>query len=214
MSNADADREAGQEITRLSAVSHRRAGAFEAAVRGGGDRGAPAARCRGGPAAQRAGPRGRRARARGGGPVGRGRCGRGETVGPLAGVPFVVKDNIDVHGQVTASGSRAHPGVVALADAPVVRRLRRQERSWSDGRTWTSWQWVPRPRPPPTVLLATRWTAVAARAGAPVVVPPRSPRDSRRSRWGPTPAGRSANRPRSAGSSGWRPPPGWSHSTG
>lgn len=45
-------------------------------------------------------------------------------VGPLAGVPFVVKDNIDVHGQETASGSRAFPGVAAMADAPVVRRLR------------------------------------------------------------------------------------------
>ena len=32
----------------------------------------------------------------------------GRPVGPLAGVPFVVKDNIDVHGQETASGSRAH----------------------------------------------------------------------------------------------------------
>ena len=50
---------------------------------------------------------------------------RGQPVGPLAGVPFVVKDNIDVHGQVTACGSRAHQGVVATADAPVVRRLRR-----------------------------------------------------------------------------------------
>jgi aspartyl-tRNA(Asn)/glutamyl-tRNA(Gln) amidotransferase subunit A len=48
----------------------------------------------------------------------------GRRPGPLAGVPFVVKDNIDVHGQVTACGSRAHQGVVALADAPVVRRLR------------------------------------------------------------------------------------------
>jgi aspartyl-tRNA(Asn)/glutamyl-tRNA(Gln) amidotransferase subunit A len=48
----------------------------------------------------------------------------GRPVGPLAGVPFVVKDNVDVHGQETASGSRAHPGLVASADAPVVRRLR------------------------------------------------------------------------------------------
>ena len=48
----------------------------------------------------------------------------GRPVGPLAGVPFVVKDNIDVHGQETASGSRAHHGVVAMADAPVVRHLR------------------------------------------------------------------------------------------
>ena len=49
---------------------------------------------------------------------------RGGRPGPLAGVPFVVKDNIDVRGQVTASGSRAHDGVTAGADAPVVRRLR------------------------------------------------------------------------------------------
>ena len=48
----------------------------------------------------------------------------GRPVGPLAGVPFVVKDNIDVHGQETASGSRANQGVVAMADAPVVRHLR------------------------------------------------------------------------------------------
>ncbi len=36
----------------------------------------------------------------------------------------MVKDNIDVRGQVTASGSRAHDGVPASGDAPVVRRLR------------------------------------------------------------------------------------------
>ena len=50
---------------------------------------------------------------------------RGQRPGPLAGVPFAVKDNIDVRGQVTACGSLAHEGVVASADAPVVRRLRR-----------------------------------------------------------------------------------------
>ena len=43
---------------------------------------------------------------------------------PLAGVPFVVKDNLDVAGQVTVAGSRAHTGVPAPADALVVRRLR------------------------------------------------------------------------------------------
>ncbi len=45
-------------------------------------------------------------------------------LGPLVGVPFVVKDNIDVHGQATTSGSRVHPAAVALTDAPVVARLR------------------------------------------------------------------------------------------
>ncbi|MDT4903031.1 MAG: aspartyl-tRNA(Asn)/glutamyl-tRNA(Gln) amidotransferase subunit [Pseudonocardiales bacterium] len=48
----------------------------------------------------------------------------GGAVGPLAGVPFVVKDNIDVRRQTTSSGSRAHANVVALRDALVVRRLR------------------------------------------------------------------------------------------
>ena len=48
---------------------------------------------------------------------------RGEQLGPLAGVPFVVKDNIDVSGQTTSSGSRAHAGVVALRDATVVARM-------------------------------------------------------------------------------------------
>ena len=49
---------------------------------------------------------------------------RGRPTGVLAGVPFVVKDNIDVAGQATTCGSRAHPGTPAAADALVVRRLR------------------------------------------------------------------------------------------
>lgn len=49
---------------------------------------------------------------------------RGRSPQPLAGVPFVVKDNIDVAGEVTACGSRAHDGRPATRDAPVVARLR------------------------------------------------------------------------------------------
>ncbi len=49
---------------------------------------------------------------------------RGERLGPLAGVPFVVKDNIDVQRQTTTCGSAAAGDVVALHDAPVVARLR------------------------------------------------------------------------------------------
>lgn len=48
---------------------------------------------------------------------------RGQALGPLSAVPFVVKDNIDVRRQTTSSGSRAHAGVVALRDAPVASRL-------------------------------------------------------------------------------------------
>jgi aspartyl-tRNA(Asn)/glutamyl-tRNA(Gln) amidotransferase subunit A len=49
---------------------------------------------------------------------------RGVAPGPLAGVPFVVKDNIDVRRQATTCGSRAVDDVVALHDAPAVARLR------------------------------------------------------------------------------------------
>jgi aspartyl-tRNA(Asn)/glutamyl-tRNA(Gln) amidotransferase subunit A len=49
---------------------------------------------------------------------------RGEPLGVLAGVPFVVKDNIDVRGQTTSCGSRGHDGRPARHDAPVVDRLR------------------------------------------------------------------------------------------
>ena len=47
----------------------------------------------------------------------------GEAPGPLAGVPVVVKDNIDVRGEVTSCGSKAHGGA-ARVDADVTRRLR------------------------------------------------------------------------------------------
>ncbi len=53
-----------------------------------------------------------------------GRRSRGRARGPLAGVPVAVKDNIDVAGEVTACGSRAH-GAAARSDAEVTRRLRR-----------------------------------------------------------------------------------------
>ncbi|VXB24243.1 amidase [Nocardioides sp. AX2bis] len=43
---------------------------------------------------------------------------------PLAGLTFVVKDNIDVAGQVTSCASHGHLGVPAAYDAPVVTRLR------------------------------------------------------------------------------------------
>ena len=39
-------------------------------------------------------------------------------------MPFVVKDNIDVCGQITSSASHASADTVALRDAPVVARLR------------------------------------------------------------------------------------------
>ncbi|RZQ65326.1 amidase [Amycolatopsis suaedae] len=48
----------------------------------------------------------------------------GEPVGPLAGVPFTVKENIDVAGHPTTHGVPHFADAVAGADAPPVRRLR------------------------------------------------------------------------------------------
>lgn len=49
---------------------------------------------------------------------------RGETLGPLHGVPFTVKENIDVVGYPTTSGVPALLNAVATRDAPTVERLR------------------------------------------------------------------------------------------
>jgi amidase len=48
----------------------------------------------------------------------------GAPLGPLAGVPFTVKENIDVAGSATTWGVPALLGQIATADAPVVARLR------------------------------------------------------------------------------------------
>jgi amidase len=48
----------------------------------------------------------------------------GETVGPLHGVPFTVKENIDVAGLPTTWGVPALAQAVVPADAPVVQRMR------------------------------------------------------------------------------------------
>jgi aspartyl-tRNA(Asn)/glutamyl-tRNA(Gln) amidotransferase subunit A len=49
---------------------------------------------------------------------------RGERLGPLHGVPFAVKDQIDTAGIRTTAGSRVLADHVPTADAPVVTRLR------------------------------------------------------------------------------------------
>src|SRR5262249_47390037 len=47
----------------------------------------------------------------------------GRDAGPLAGVPFAVKNLFDVRGLVTLAGSRIHAGdAAAPRDAPVVAR--------------------------------------------------------------------------------------------
>jgi amidase len=51
-------------------------------------------------------------------------CTGGE-LGPLHGVPFTVKENIDLAGTPTTEGVRAFADAVAPSDAPIVERLRR-----------------------------------------------------------------------------------------
>lgn len=48
----------------------------------------------------------------------------GAPLGPLAGVPFTVKENIDVAGSATTWGVAAFAEQIASADAPMVARLR------------------------------------------------------------------------------------------
>lgn len=47
-----------------------------------------------------------------------------KTLGALAGVPFTIKENIDVAGSATTNGVPALRNAVATRDAPVVQRLR------------------------------------------------------------------------------------------
>lgn len=96
----------------------------------------------------------------------------GESLGPLAGVPFVVKDNLDFRGQTTSCGSHAHRGVVALRDAVVVDGCGTRTRSCWVARTWTSSRWERRPRPRPSVRLGTRATSGAVLVAAAVDLPP------------------------------------------
>ncbi len=50
---------------------------------------------------------------------------RGEAVGPLFGVPVTIKVNIDQEGQATTNGLPALANLIAPADSPLVRNLRR-----------------------------------------------------------------------------------------
>ncbi|HEY8515149.1 MAG TPA: amidase [Candidatus Binatia bacterium] len=49
----------------------------------------------------------------------------GEPIGPLHGVPFTVKENIDVAGSATTEGVAALANMVPPIDAPIVERMRR-----------------------------------------------------------------------------------------
>ena len=84
------------------------------------DAGEPGAECRGARACRR-GPRGAAVKADK-------KLAAGEAIGPLHGVPFTVKENIDMAGLPTTWGVPALAKAVVPADAPVVERMRAARR--------------------------------------------------------------------------------------
>jgi amidase len=54
-----------------------------------------------------------------------GAIGREEVLGELHGVPVTIKENVDQEGKATTNGMQAFADVIAPADAPVVRNLRK-----------------------------------------------------------------------------------------
>src|SRR4051794_22288813 len=61
----------------------------------------------------------------------------GAALGPLHGVPFTIKENIDVAGCATTWGLPAFAGAVVPVDAPVVERMRAAGAIASGSWTWT-----------------------------------------------------------------------------
>ena len=129
--------------------------------------------------------------------------GRGEALGPLAGVPLALKDVL------TMTRRADHLRLADPARAGTRPTTRRSpsgcwtptSSSWARP-TSTSSPWAPRPRTPPTGRPTTRGTSTGSPAGPAAARPPRWPRS--RPRWpsAPTPAARSASRRRSPARSG------------
>ena len=124
--------------------------------------------------------------------------------GPLAGVPFLIKD----FGPMAAGvpfycGSRAlGDGVLARRDSDLMTRFRAAGLVTLGLTTCPSWRSASRPSRGAPARPATRGTSSAASAG-PAAVPPRSSRPARcRSRTAATAPARSASPHPAAGSSG------------
>ena len=126
----------------------------------------------------------------------------GRALGPLHGVPYGIKDNIDVAGQPTTCHSKILLDNVAREDAPSSPTCARPARSCSASSRCTSSPSAARPRTcrfPMRAIPGTPPTIPAARPRAPAS---RWRPASCRCRSAPTPAARSATRPAIAAWSG------------
>ena len=133
---------------------------------------------------------------------------------PLAGVPLGVKDLFCTEDVPSQAGSRILEGyrppytatVVSGwrdAGAPLLGKTNQDEFAMGSSNENSAFGPV-----------RTPGTASASRAARAAAAPPRSPRAPRRGRSGPTPAARSASRPRCAGSSASSRPTARSAATG
>ena len=123
-----------------------------------------------------------------------------EPPGPLHGVPFTVKDNLEAAGIPMAIGAPERVGVVPETDATAVARLRAPGRSCSGRRTARRSAAASRPTTRSTAARTTRTTSSGRRAAAAAARRRSSPPAARRSGSAPTPARACASPPTSAGS--------------
>ena len=123
--------------------------------------------------------------------------------GPLAGVPFAVKNLFDIAGVVTLAGSKIDAErPPAAADATLVRRCSKPGRCWSGASTWTNTPTASRPRTAITGRRTTRTIRRASPAARRADRRRRSRAASCRWRSARTPTARSGCPPRCAASSG------------
>ena len=84
---------------------------------------------------------------------------RGEALGPLAGVPYAVKNLFDIEGEVTLAGSkvnRGHPP--AASDAFLVQRMKAAGAVLVGSLNMDEYALASRPKTPTTAPAATRMT--------------------------------------------------------
>lgn len=89
----------------------------------------------------------------------------GAPLGAFHGVPFTIKENIDIAGQPTTSGVPIFAGAIAPETAPAVERMLAAGRSPSGARTCPTWAFASTLTPRSTAAPRTRGMPNERRAG-------------------------------------------------